>query len=206
MPVRDPDLRYDCGTIAELARLCARQIKESGERFDGIVGIANGGVIPTLLFSKESGLPILDMMRLRRYDDDDKTSPLLTPEVLLPPTRARVLEKDIVLVDEVLDEGYSFVYGKQLLEATGARVVRGAVLDFKLGPRAEGHFVSLDFRRFFVGRVHEGRPWIEYTPWGAPGATRNGALRQFVEEEYLEQDAVDRVLRMLVDSREPAAA
>ncbi|MBI4093312.1 MAG: hypothetical protein HY420_05300 [Candidatus Kerfeldbacteria bacterium] len=194
MPVPKPDLYYDFHQILTLAGRVASSIRESGQRYHGIVGIANGGLVPTALISTLTGLPVLDLMRLRRYNDEEEDSDRM-PEILRWPKRENVEDRDLLLTDDVVDEGYSFIRGRQLVvNDFGARLVHGAVLDFKLGPRKK-HFP--DLRVDYIGTVHPGRPWIQYSPWEAAGATHENALLMLVSMGHLQRSLVDRLLGQL---------
>ncbi|MBI5405255.1 MAG: phosphoribosyltransferase, partial [Candidatus Kerfeldbacteria bacterium] len=151
--------------------------------------------------SEYTGLPILDAMRLRRYADEAKTAMMDGARIIWGPDPANVTNRRILLVDDVLDEGYSIVRGKQLLyNDHNAAVVRTGVLDFKLGPR-EKHFQHLT--PDYVGEIHPGAPWIQY-PWERDGATHENELLMLVTMGYLKRENVDRIIE-LVREREAKA-
>jgi len=201
MPVHKPDIIYDRFKVHTLAGRAAAAIKNSGQRYDGLIPIANGGLAAGLLLSEITGLPIVDVMRLRRYADDAKQAMMQGARIIWGPEPENVTNRRLILVDDVLDEGYSIVRGKQLLyNEMNASVVHTAVLDFKLGPRAE-HFQTLT--PDYVGEVHQGAPWIEY-PWEKEGTTHESELLMLVTLEHLKRENVDRIIS-LVREREAKA-
>lgn len=200
MPVHHPDIVYDRPRVVTLADRTAAEIMSSGHRYHGIVANANGGLIPAALICQRTGLPLLDIVQMRRYPDDAKKS-LTMPVVLRHPRRERVDGKWVIGADDVLDEGYSAVRFKHLLTECGAFLVHLAMLDYKLGPRAK-HFQHL--KPEFIGETHQGAPWIEY-PWEREGVTREDELMMFVADGHLDRSLADQFLAMLREPLETVA-
>ena len=81
------------------------------ERFDLIVAVANGGIIPAAMLNQRLNL---DMQLLQLYD-----RPRLLEEI-----RFEVKGKKILLVEDRVKTGTTLNYARQLLLGAGAAVVK----------------------------------------------------------------------------------
>ena len=94
-----------------------KEVKDLGNKIDYqpdlIVGIARGGVIPAVFLSKQ--LKVKDMMVLKvRVEGNER---ILRAEVV-----ADVKDKNILLVEDMLETGKTLVVVKEYLESKGANV------------------------------------------------------------------------------------
>ncbi len=93
----------------------ASKIKNSGEEFDAIVGIARGGWIPARILSDFLGVKRLISMQVSSYQDLTKNEVKSLDEY-----RPATSERKILLVDDVADTGSSLLFIKNRLTEVGA--------------------------------------------------------------------------------------
>jgi len=91
------------------------------EKFDMIVAIANGGIIPAALLNQRLNLEI-QLLKLHLRDDSQK--PLYDRPKLLEDIRFDVKGKTILLVEDRVKTGATLNYAKQLIAEAGAKAVR----------------------------------------------------------------------------------
>jgi hypoxanthine phosphoribosyltransferase len=135
-----------------LARTLARQIRDSGDRVDLIVGIDRGGYMPARMISD-----ILGIMNLASFKiEHDHGSVKSKAAFVRYPLVADVAEQHILLVDDVSDSGDTFHVALQHIESRGKpKQVKTAVLHHKT--------VSTFEPEYYAAVVKKWR-WIIY-PW-----------------------------------------
>jgi uncharacterized protein len=84
----------------------------AAERFDAIVAIAQGGVIPGALLQQEWGIP-LSIVRINYRDDDNK--PLFDDARLLEEGPLPYTGKRLLLVDDVSRTGRTMARAREYL-------------------------------------------------------------------------------------------
>ena len=84
------------------------------ERFDLIVAVANGGIIPAAMLNQRLNLHLRDADQKQLYD-----RPRLLEEI-----RFEVKGKKILLVEDRVKTGTTLNYARQLLLGAGAAVVK----------------------------------------------------------------------------------
>lgn len=98
------------------------------EKFDMIVAIANGGIIPAALLNQQLDLEI-QLLKLHLRDSSQK--PLYDRPKLLEDIRFDVKGKTILLVEDRVKTGATLNYAKQLLTEAGAKSVRTLAVNGK---------------------------------------------------------------------------
>ncbi|MGB9719216.1 MAG: phosphoribosyltransferase [Candidatus Anstonellales archaeon] len=152
--------------IEELTKKLAEKIKKSRFRFDWIVGISRGGLLPARLVSDYFDCPQLAIMRIEFYKSIGKTKDF--PRITQP-VQVNVKGKNVLVVDDVADTGQSLVVAKEHLKRKGAKEVRIATLHYKPTSSA----IKPDF---YVAKTSA---WIVY-PWEKRETER--MLKKKVEE------------------------
>lgn len=138
------DVAMMCRTLA--SRLAA-------ERFDAILGIARGGLVPAALLAQELALRDVLVASVASYEGERRGDTLHFLE--FPPDQA-VVGRRILVVDDIWDSGRTAeLVRRRILEAGGQPII--AVLHYK--PEAS-HFP--DRRPDYS--VEDTDAWIQY-PW-----------------------------------------
>lgn len=91
------------------------------EKFDMIVAIANGGIIPAAMLNQRLGL---DMQLLKLRLRDASQYQIYEKPRLLEEIRFGVKGKTILLVEDRVKTGATLTFAKKLLEDAGAKTVK----------------------------------------------------------------------------------
>jgi len=91
------------------------------ERFDMIVAIANGGIIPAAMLNQRLGI---DMQLLKLRLRDASQYQIYEKPRLLEEIRFEVKGKTILLVEDRVKTGATLTFAKKLLEDAGAKTVK----------------------------------------------------------------------------------
>jgi hypoxanthine phosphoribosyltransferase len=111
-----------------LARTLARQIHDSGDPIDLIIGIGRGGYLPARMVSDMLGIMNLACFKIEHYHGSVKSKAAFVRYPLV----ADVNEQHILLVDDVSDSGDTFHVALQHIESRGKpKQVKTAVLHHK---------------------------------------------------------------------------
>ncbi|MDR1341501.1 MAG: phosphoribosyltransferase domain-containing protein [Prevotellaceae bacterium] len=89
------------------------------EKFDMIVAIANGGIIPAAILNQRLGVEI-QFLRINLRDDSQK--PKYDSPRLLAPVDFEFKDRTILLVDDRIKTGASLKFAMELLQ--GAKLIR----------------------------------------------------------------------------------
>lgn len=139
----------------------------AGERFDAILGILRGGLVPACLLSQHLGLRPVLAASVASYEGRARSRARFFQ---FPPARL-VRGRRILVVDDIWDSGRTAMAVRSRLEAAGAQPVL-AVLHFK--PDAN-HFPGREPDVFVAATS----AWITY-PWESealPHGAGTGARR-----------------------------
>ena len=79
-----------------LTKIVADKIRNSNKRYDAILGITNGGIIPARLIGRELDIDEIKFIPVRNRKLQKKEMPLLFKD------------KKYLIVDEIYDTGYTF--------------------------------------------------------------------------------------------------
>lgn len=159
--IPDDAIRETWESVAEkslkLADLIEAHCKETGERFDHIVLIPRGSYFPVNLVARRLGFLASDLLHACINSYIPGTT-VRKPEFTLGqmPTDKELAGKDLLIIDEVCDTGYTLDYLTKWLASKGTGRVRTAVLHYK-PERSETGFAPDLF-------VAEANGWIVY-PW-----------------------------------------
>jgi hypoxanthine phosphoribosyltransferase len=82
--------------IEYLVKDLALQISKSGKRYDCILGITNGGIIPAKLVSRELGIDVIQFIPIRNKEIIKPEMPTLHPD------------RNYLVIDDILDTGDTF--------------------------------------------------------------------------------------------------
>ena len=125
------DITFEVPTWDEIYDLLlglADKIKKDGFHPDIIVGISRGGWPPARVMADLLGNPKLADVGVEFYVGTTRavTEPVLTQPVSMP-----VEDKNVLLLDDVVDTGKSLQLVKEHITASRAKMVKTAVIYFK---------------------------------------------------------------------------
>ena len=106
-----------------LADALAEKIRSQSERFDLIIGIARGGIPVAMVVSDHLDVK-LDIINVKSYNGIAERNP---PRILTTLTEA-VKEKNVLLVDDLVDEGDTMTTVSDYLCSQGPSLLKTAVL------------------------------------------------------------------------------
>lgn len=139
---------YDEESIARRNREIAAEIAARADRTLMVVAVLSGSFIfaaDLLRALYRAGLsPEVEFMQLSSYREGTVSSGQVT---ILKDVTGNVKDRDVLLVDDILESGRTLAFAKDLLVARGAKRVMTAVLVEKPGHRA------VNFEADFVGFV-----------------------------------------------------
>ena len=131
-----PEFRYiSWAEYGNLAEALAKKVRAASARFDLVVGIARGGIPVAMVVSDQLDVPI-DFINVKSYTGIARRA---TPKVLSTLTE-HVSGKSILLVDDLVDQGYTLSFVKSYLESQSPSALKTAVLFKKPWSKAEPDF------------------------------------------------------------------
>lgn len=95
-PAHQGEISCSWHEIESLVKDLALQIKKSGKRYDCILGITNGGIIPAKLLSRELGIDAIQFIPVRNKAIIKSEMPILHPD------------KKYLVIDDIYDTGDTF--------------------------------------------------------------------------------------------------
>ena len=128
--------------VVSLTRLIAEQIKSEGNKYDIILGVTNGGIIPARLMARELNINYIQLIPIRDKRLYEREMPSL------------FREKKYLIIDEIYDTGGTF------------SKIYNAVKKFNC------HFAFLIsrcnnmnlFERSYLGKILSHSGWVIF-PW-----------------------------------------
>lgn len=150
-------LRIDEAEHKKLVTHILRQIAKDGERFDVVVGVARGGLVPATLISQYLDIPLIPLKwSLRDHTTSDNIGSLTEIQTALSKGQR------VLVVDDICDEGTTL---KQIWDALEWPSIdldahaRAAALVYNLGGKIfEPDFVGIEINK------SEKDVWVEF-PW-----------------------------------------
>ncbi len=127
------ELRYiSWPEYGNLAEALAEKVRSRGKRFDLVIGIARGGMPVAMVVSDHLGVRI-DFINVKSYNGIAKRS---APRILSTMTEG-IRGKDILIVDDLVDQGDTLETVKGYLNQQNPRLLEAAVLFKKPWSRIE---------------------------------------------------------------------
>jgi len=119
-----PNFRYiSWSEYGNLAAALAEKIRASGKHYDLVVGIARGGIPVAMAVADHLNVKI-DFVNVKSYTDYGKRTP---PRILSTLTEG-IEGKDILLVDDLVDQGDTLASMKKYLGDQKPRTLDAAVM------------------------------------------------------------------------------
>ena len=128
--------------VESLTKIVADEIRNSNKRYDVILGITNGGIIPARLMARELEIDYIQLIPVRNKKLYKEEMPLL------------LQDKKYLIIDEIYDTGVTFskVYDAvRIFDCDFAFLVRR----FKVNNGDEGTY---------IGKILNHTKWIVF-PW-----------------------------------------
>jgi len=122
------------------------------EKFDLVVGISRGGLIPAMLMSQDWNVP-LDVIVTRFYDKKNQRSMLKVGNPSYLCFKDINFDSKILIVDDLVDSGKTMKAVVDLYKKKGFKNIRTAVLIYKRSS-------EFDPRYFAAGADED--TWIEF--------------------------------------------
>jgi len=128
-----PNFRYiSWSEYGNLAEALAEKVRAKGKKYDLVVGIARGGIPVAMVVSDHLNVKI-DFVNVKSYNDIGKRTP---PRILSTLTDG-VEGKDVLLVDDLVDQGDTMIFMKRYLSDQKPRSMETAVMFKKPWSREE---------------------------------------------------------------------
>ncbi|MDI6740423.1 MAG: phosphoribosyltransferase family protein [Candidatus Edwardsbacteria bacterium] len=137
--------------VEELIDRLVEQLR--GQRFDYVIGVSRGGLIPTGLLAKRLRYFNVLVASIQGYDENDRKLP--HPILLEFPPEPILHGKDVLIIDDVWDTGDTIALVRKIVERAGGQA-KTATLHWK--PKRSQHGGPPDF---YAAETEE---WIVY-PW-----------------------------------------
>ncbi|HYA21842.1 MAG TPA: phosphoribosyltransferase [Thermoproteota archaeon] len=183
---------YDLVDWAGFYHLCLElvdRVLTSGKKFDVIVGISRGGLVPARILSDELENPNVVIVRVEYYTDIYKVRP--EPRVVQVPD-LELAGKDVLLVDDVADSGRSLESVSKLLKHEGAKSLSIATVFYKPWSLVVPDFYVRTTDRWIVF-PHEQREAILAISKKMGDATPDAVRQQLIDIGF-EPSVIDRAL------------
>ncbi len=122
-----PNFRYiSWSEYGNLAEALAEKVRANGKHYDLVVGIARGGIPVAMVVSDHLDVKI-DFVNVKSYNDIGKRAP---PRILSTLTEA-IEGKDVLLVDDLVDQGDTLAFMKKYLLDQKPRLLETATMFIK---------------------------------------------------------------------------
>jgi hypoxanthine phosphoribosyltransferase len=136
MTAQMPNFRYiTWSEYGNLAAALAEKVRSNGKHYDLVVGIARGGIPVAMVVSDHLNVKI-DFVNVKSYSDIGKRVP---PRILSTLTEG-IEGKDILLVDDLVDQGDTLASMKKYLSDQKPRTLDTAVMFKKPWSKTEPDF------------------------------------------------------------------
>jgi uncharacterized protein len=128
-----PNFRYiSWSEYGNLAEALAEKVRANGKHYDLVVGIARGGIPVAMVVSDHLDVKI-DFVNVKSYNDIGKRT---APRILSTLTSG-VEGKDVLLVDDLVDQGDTLAFLKHYLAGQRPKSLETAVMFKKPWSRTE---------------------------------------------------------------------
>jgi len=162
MAVPMPNFRYiSWSEYGNLAEALAEKVRATGKKFDLVVGIARGGIPVAMVVSDHLDVKI-DFINVKSYSDIGKRT---SPRILSTLTEG-VQRKNILLVDDLVDQGDTMAFVKGYLAEQNPASLTTAVLFKKPWSKTEPDYFLESVSEWIVfpfelGEVNRQRVAVE---------------------------------------------
>ena len=166
-----PNFRYiSWSEYGNLAEALAEKVRATGRRYDLVVGIARGGIPVAMVVSDHLDVKI-DFVNVKSYNDIGKRTP---PRILSTLTEG-VAGKNVLLVDDLVDQGDTMAFMKKYLMDQKPKSLDTAVMFKKPWSKAEPDYFLETVSEWIVfpfelGEVGRQRAQMETGKETAPSA------------------------------------
>ena len=124
MAVQMPNFRYiSWSEYGNLAEALAEKVRADGRRYDLVVGIARGGIPVAMVVSDRLEVKI-DIVNVKSYNDIGKRT---APRILSTLVEG-VEGKEVLLVDDLVDQGDTLAFLTKYLKDQKPKSLRTAVM------------------------------------------------------------------------------
>jgi uncharacterized protein len=131
-----PNFRYiSWSEYGNLAEALAEKVRANGKKYDLVVGIARGGIPIAMVVSDHLNVKI-DFVNVKSYNDIGKRT---APRILSTLTEG-VEGKDILLVDDLVDQGDTMSFMSRYLTNQKPKSLETAVLFKKPWSKTEPNY------------------------------------------------------------------
>ncbi len=139
MAVQMPNFRYiSWSEYGNLAEALAEKVRADGKHYDLVVGIARGGIPVAMVVSDRLNVKI-DFVNVKSYNDIGKR----TPPRILSTLVEGVEGKDVLLVDDLVDQGDTMAFLTKYLMDQKPKTLQTAVMFKKPWSRTEpGYYLE----------------------------------------------------------------
>ena len=119
-----PNFRYiSWSEYGNLAEALAEKVRANGKKYDLVVGIARGGIPVAMVVSDHLDVKI-DFINVKSYNDIGKrTAPRILSTLI-----EGVADKDVLLVDDLVDQGDTMAFLARYLEEQKPKSLQTAVM------------------------------------------------------------------------------
>jgi len=184
--IREKYLAINWEKVEEACFNLSRKVELSEYKPEIIVAISRGGLIPGRLIADHLGIPELTSLQIQFYKGVDEATQ--TP-IIIQDISTSVREKNILIVDDVIDTGRSMKAAYEHLKRRGAYAFRLAVLYKKPW--------SLIKPDYFI---YETDFWIIF-PWEKSEAIIS-LYEKFKEKGFSEDEIISKLEEIGFDGKE----
>ncbi len=191
MTVRDFEV-VGWGPFYRLCLELADRVKNSGRKFDLLLGINRGGLVPLRVLSDELDNPNIATVKIEFYVGIAKTAQ--NPTITQPPSEP-VAGREVLVVDDVADTGKSLRRLRDYLASENVKSFRIATVFYKPWSEVRPDFWVRRTRKWVIF-PYEGRETslLLLNKWRGKSSRE---IREKFIQIGMEPYIVDRVLRSL---------
>lgn len=129
----------------EMAYRVSKQITDSAEKFDIIVGIARGGLSPARMICDFLNINILTSVQIKHYKSGGEEMKKVD---IIDPVDLDLTGKNVLLVDDVNDSGETLKSAFEHISSRESELVKTAVLHEKEGTIFKAHYTGSNMKEW----------------------------------------------------------
>lgn len=131
--------------VYDIAYELSRQITDSSESFDAVIGIARGGLIPARLICDFLNIDNLTSLQIRHYKSGAEE---LEDAEMTDPVDIDIKGKNVLIVDDVNDSGKTMRYACEHVRSLEPAMFKTVVLHEKENTVFNTHFIGKKIERW----------------------------------------------------------